>query len=899
MGLKDHPEEDGAGRILDLGLDLEYLHIEGSVSRKAGADTGPSVERGEEEEEACEGSGSCSLSTPGGKEGEVVGEESAGFDSDPEPARNSTGSNPAGGVSVSELDGGVPVPNTHQPLCRTPCVDLGSEGPPDPPSGEPSPGEALREYQSKLEFALKLGYAEELVRLVLAKLGPYTLINDILGELVKLGRKAETNQQLTGSTASQPGPSSCSSSSSSSTCGYVEAVEAQQGRSDSPYQTDLLLGDKDNLRPVVLDGSNVAMSHGNKEVFSCYGIQLAVDWFLERGHRDITVFVPSWKKEQSRPDALITDQDILRRLEKDKILVFTPSRRVQGRRVVCYDDRFIVKLAYESDGIIVSNDNYRDLASEKPEWKKLIDERLLMYSFVNDKFMPPDDPLGRHGPSLENFLRKRPIMPEHKKQPCPYGKKCTYGHKCKYYHPERSAQCQRSVADELRASAKTSATSTSAKGQAGEAGLVKSHSVPNNVAMGTKRGSAPKRQCDPSIRALSYGEAEDKLRHAEKCNSLSSSSGSSCCSGSVTLSPAPGGPPSSALSDPQEQPPSLGRDTPYMTLPPPHPDPYSSSCDPPDQSYYSVTPVHSGLAARRSPMSRFPLDTDLRLLGSSDCGDSGCDSYGERASCLCCPGPLLDKYIHHQHHQHHQHNRLYSQHSAPLLDPHPSPHTSVLHGYHQSLARGHSFPHHEPPDPHLKRPLYPLPPPLQHQAVGARSSCPGDYPSVSQSGPYPAGSPLGRCLANTRLETLSDSRLYERSPLPPRKAFSWDPYCGQPPQSRYETYQSLPETHDVGWGHTSPWGQTTHSYHPPHPPYPSQPPHPSHAPQPSHPSMPPHHMHQEPPALSRYGEVRGKVYLNLCNIFPSELVGRVMGRNPQVTDAQQLAAAILAEKSGY
>lgn len=98
--------------------------------------------------------------------------------------------------------------------------------------------------------------------------------------------------------------------------------------------------------------------------------------------------------------------------------------------------------------------------------------------------------------------------------PLSLGKKCTYGHKCKYYHPERSAQCQRSVADELRASAKTSATSTSAKGQAGEAGLVKSHSVPNNVAMGTKRASVPKRQWDPSIRALSYGEAEDKLRHA-------------------------------------------------------------------------------------------------------------------------------------------------------------------------------------------------------------------------------------------------------------------------------------------------------------------------------------------------------------------------------------------------
>lgn len=65
--------------------------------------------------------------------------------------------------------------------------------------------------------------------------------------------------------------------------------------------------------------------------------------------------------------------------------MFTPSRRVAGKRVVCNDDRFIVKLAYESDGIVVSNDMYRDLQEKEPEWKRFIEERLLMYSFVNDK----------------------------------------------------------------------------------------------------------------------------------------------------------------------------------------------------------------------------------------------------------------------------------------------------------------------------------------------------------------------------------------------------------------------------------------------------------------------------------------------------------------------------------
>lgn len=82
------------------------------------------------------------------------------------------------------------------------------------------------------------------------------------------------------------------------------------------------------------------------------------------------------------------DQHILRELEKKKILVFTPSRRVGGKRVVCYDDRFIVKLAFESDGVVVSNDTYRDLQSERQEWKRFIEERLLMYSFVNDKYGP-------------------------------------------------------------------------------------------------------------------------------------------------------------------------------------------------------------------------------------------------------------------------------------------------------------------------------------------------------------------------------------------------------------------------------------------------------------------------------------------------------------------------------
>ncbi len=53
-----------------------------------------------------------------------------------------------------------------------------------------------------------------------------------------------------------------------------------------------------------------SFSHGNKEVFSCLGIQLTVNFFLDRGHTEVTVFVPSWRKEQPRPDVPITGKKI-------------------------------------------------------------------------------------------------------------------------------------------------------------------------------------------------------------------------------------------------------------------------------------------------------------------------------------------------------------------------------------------------------------------------------------------------------------------------------------------------------------------------------------------------------------------------------------------------------------
>eukprot|EP00794_Sanderia_malayensis_P000292 gene292-918_t len=259
-----------------------------------------------------------------------------------------------------------------------------------------------------MEFGLKLGYSEDEVKGAMKKLGNETAVNknELLHELIKASTSAK----------------------------QIGKSEEMKTENSAGYPRPM---DTNILRHVVIDGSNIAMSHGKNVVFSCRGIAIAVDWFRKRGHK-VTVFVPNWRKEASKPDTPIVDQDVLSQLEKDGILSYTPSRRIQGKLVQCYDDRYIVKLALETDGVIVSNDHFRDLQEEGQDWKSFIERRLLMYTFANENmFMPPDDPLGRHGPSLDEFLRT--TGEQHKLRQCPYGRKCTFGHKCRFFHPERSS----------------------------------------------------------------------------------------------------------------------------------------------------------------------------------------------------------------------------------------------------------------------------------------------------------------------------------------------------------------------------------------------------------------------------------------------------------------------------
>ncbi|NXP01168.1 N4BP1 protein, partial [Certhia brachydactyla] len=170
-----------------------------------------------------------------------------------------------------------------------------------------------------------------------------------------------------------------------------------------PYKLELINEPgKPYLKHIIIDGSNVAISHGLRKFFSCRGIAIAVEYFWKRGHRNITVFVPQWR---TRRDPSITEQNFLTQLEDVGILSLTPARMVLGARIAAHDDRFLLHLAAKTGGVIVTNDNFREFVTESFAWREIIQKRLLQYTFAGDIFMVPDDPLGRNGPRLDDFLR--------------------------------------------------------------------------------------------------------------------------------------------------------------------------------------------------------------------------------------------------------------------------------------------------------------------------------------------------------------------------------------------------------------------------------------------------------------------------------------------------------------
>lgn len=113
---------------------------------------------------------------------------------------------------------------------------------PVPPRSRKDSTTGVEVHQSKLDFFCKLGYGKQDICKVLESLGQEALEDDVLKELIRMGSKPQALESQ-----AQPSPlklvarGSCGASLGSKWLGEDE-------------------GDSlDHLRPIVIDGSNVAM----------------------------------------------------------------------------------------------------------------------------------------------------------------------------------------------------------------------------------------------------------------------------------------------------------------------------------------------------------------------------------------------------------------------------------------------------------------------------------------------------------------------------------------------------------------------------------------------------------------------------------------------------------------
>lgn len=158
-------------------------------------------------------------------------------------------------------------------------------------------------------------------------------------------------------------------------------------------------------RMVIIDGNNVAYAHTCGQAFSVKGLDICIQYFKKLGH-EVKAVVPQYRLKKEKT----TDQKLMEELYKNGDVLLSPSKNLPGQKSSSYDDRLIISVAEKFDGVVISNDNYCDLLAENESWKKIIETRVVGYTWAMDAFFLPDDPYGRHGPKLKDMLESKEVV---------------------------------------------------------------------------------------------------------------------------------------------------------------------------------------------------------------------------------------------------------------------------------------------------------------------------------------------------------------------------------------------------------------------------------------------------------------------------------------------------------
>lgn len=139
---------------------------------------------------------------------------------------------------------------------------------------------------------------------------------------------------------------------------------------------------------VILDGSNVAWHFGHSKTFLLRGALLALQYFQNRGHAPVIIFLPEGRMNSSCRDDDAVSYDELDNMRGRGSVVLIPGTD--------YDDAYMCTYARKVGGIVVSNDLYRDVVYQASasgplqadEWSQWLTACRLSFTFRVDEFIP-------------------------------------------------------------------------------------------------------------------------------------------------------------------------------------------------------------------------------------------------------------------------------------------------------------------------------------------------------------------------------------------------------------------------------------------------------------------------------------------------------------------------------
>jgi len=165
-------------------------------------------------------------------------------------------------------------------------------------------------------------------------------------------------------------------------------------------------------RKIVIDGLNICheySKHLNRAVFnpatgvkfSVEGLNIVYEYLKKRGYKDEKIIIIMKKI----PQRFTYEREIIQNLEDKNMLYYVPSRRSGHSYIQSDDDLFLLKTAKILDAIVLSNDQFQKEKKSHPEYSDVIEKFVIQPRFISGKLILPDDPLGKNGPKLEEFLR--------------------------------------------------------------------------------------------------------------------------------------------------------------------------------------------------------------------------------------------------------------------------------------------------------------------------------------------------------------------------------------------------------------------------------------------------------------------------------------------------------------